>query len=302
MELNNKILIASPEQDYELIDSGENVKLERFGSVVMARPDPQALWPTDTAGPEWNKAVARFSKDGSSEERGEWKFSTSVPEKWVIEYAGLKLQIKPTPFKHTGLFPEQIINWKWSENLIKERIASGAVDAPRPQVLNLFGYTGGASLIAARAGAEVTHVDASKAAITWANENAELSGLSDKPIRWMLDDAAEFVKREIRRGKKYDAIIMDPPAFGRGAKGELWKIEEAFLPFFKNCIELLSDNPLFVIVNGYSAGYSAIAYAQNLNPLVEKFGGEIEAGELTIQETGPHKRLLPCGIVARWKR
>lgn len=273
------ILTIKAEGEYELLDSGNNYKLERYGKFVLSRPDPQALWSTDMK--NW-KFDVEFKED--------WN---KTIEPWAIDFGGLKLQIKLSPFKHTGLFPEQIVNWQWMEKLI--------VESKRPiKVLNLFGYTGGASLICAKAGAEVTHVDASKAAITWANENAKLSGLEDKPIRWILEDALEFVKREVRRGSKYDAIVMDPPSFGRGAKGEVWKIEEGFLPLIQDCFALLSENPLFFIVNGYSAGYSAIAYEENLKTLQQKFGGEIEAGELAIKDSKDH--LLPCGIVARWKK
>ena len=277
--MNIKILTTESQPEYELIDSGSNYKLERYGKFVLSRPDPQALWATDRK--NW-KFDAEFKDD--------WN---KTIEPWSIDFGGLKLQIKLSPFKHTGLFPEQIVNWQWMEKLITE--------SKQPvKVLNLFGYTGGASLICAKAGAEVTHVDASKSAITWANENASLSNLQDKPIRWILDDALEFVKKEIRRGNKYDAIVMDPPSFGRGAKGEVWKIEEGFLDLMDNCFKLLSDNPLFFVLNGYSAGYSAIAYEENLKPLQKKYGGSIESGELAIQDS--NKRLLPCGIVARWKK
>ena len=200
--------------------------------------------------------------------------------------------IKPTAFKHTGLFPEQEPNWQWIINNIKM--------AKRPvSVLNLFGYTGGAMLAALSAGAQVAHVDGSKSAITWAKENAVVSGLAGKPVRWILDDAREFVKREIRREVRYDGIVMDPPVFGHGPKKELWKIEDDFLGLMKICGEVLSKSPVFFLINGYSAGYSSIAYENNLSPLVEKFGGEIEKGELAIEESETG-RLLPAGIFARW--
>lgn len=276
--LDMKILITEKQPDYELLDSGNNTKLERYGKFVLSRPDPQALWPTDLK--NW-KFDAEFKDD--------WN---KTIEPWVIDFGGLKLQIKLSPFKHTGLFPEQIVNWQWMEEVLR--------DKKNVKVLNLFGYTGGASLICAKAGAEVTHVDASKSAITWANENAKLSGLEEKPIRWILDDALAFVKKEVRRGAKYDAIVMDPPSFGRGAKGEVWKIEEGFLDLMNDCFKLLSENPLFFVLNGYSAGYSAIAYEENLKPLVDRFGGEVESGELAIRDS--HNHLLPCGIVARWKK
>lgn len=278
------------EKDYELLDSGEGEKLERFGSFVLSRPDPQALWRKHLNEKDWKNAHASFSR---SEVSAEWTYKKEKLDKWSINFGGLKLWIKPTAFKHTGLFPEQYVNWDWMRNILKDN--SGA------DVLNLFGYTGGASLACAQAGAKVVHVDGSKSAITWARENAELSGLSDKPIRWILEDARIFVGREIKRGNKYDGIIMDPPAFGHGANKEVWKIEENFLPLVEDCIKLLKDKPLFFLINGYSAGYSAIAYRNVLNILTEKFGGSIEIGELTLPESGTN-RLLPCGIFARWSR
>ena len=215
-----------------------------------------------------------------------------MDDEWQIGFGDLKFNIKPTAFKHTGVFPEQEPNWQWTIEKIKK--------AGRPiKVLNLFGYTGGATLACLSAGAEVVHVDGSKAAINWAKENAELSGLDKKPVRWIIDDARKFVLREIKRGEKYDGIIMDPPSFGRGGKGEIWKIEDELLNLLENCLKILSDNPLFFLVNGYAAGYSAQAYKNALTPIVEKFGGEMEIGELTIEES-KSGRLLPCGIFARW--
>jgi 23S rRNA (cytosine1962-C5)-methyltransferase len=290
--MNSSILVTHASKDYELLDSGEGEKLERFGEVVLARPDPQALWRKHLPGAEWGKAHAVFSRDGAN---GSWKITKGTPEKWNIDFNGLRLSIKPTAFKHTGLFPEQSMNWEWMKRVI------GNADTKDIEVLNLFGYTGGASLICAEAGAKVVHVDASQAAINWGKENAELSGLRDKPIRWMLDDARVFVEREIKRLRKYDAIIMDPPAFGHGAKKELWKIEEHFLNLVEDCMKLLKDKPLFFLINGYSAGYSALAYRNNLLDLEKKFGGKVEIGELVIEETGS-KRLLPAGIFARWER
>lgn len=277
-------------KEYELLDSGEGEKLERFGSVILSRPDPQALWRKNLSSDEWKKADAIFNR---SEISGEWKYKKEKLEKWQIEFGGLKFWIKPTAFKHTGIFPEQAVNWDWMRGVLKNN--SGA------DILNLFGYTGGASLACAQVDAKVVHVDGSKSAITWARENAELSDLKEKPIRWILEDARIFVSRELKRGNKYDGIIMDPPAFGHGANKEIWKIEEDFLPLVEDCIKLLKDKPLFFIINGYSAGYSAIAYKNVLNVLVEKFGGSIEIGELTLEEKDS-KRSLPCGIFARWKR
>ena len=276
--------------EYELIDTGDGEKLEKFGSVVLSRPDPQALWRKNLPETDWKKADAVFTR---SETSGEWKYKKEKLEKWPINFGGLKFWIKPTAFKHTGLFPEQAVNWDWVRGLIE-----GKRDV---EVLNLFGYTGGASLACAQAGAKVVHVDGSKSAITWARENAELSGLAEKPIRWILEDARVFVGREVKRGNKYDAVIMDPPAFGHGAKKELWKIEEDFLPLVEDCFKLLKDEPLFFLINGYSAGYSAIAYKNVLEYLVKKYGGSIEIGELILEEK-QSKRALPCGIFARWKQ
>ena len=288
---NLKILKTLASAGYELLDSGEGEKLERYGKFVLSRPDPQALWEKRLPIAEWQKADAVFAHIGI---KGGWKKKPNVPEKWKIEFGGLSFFVKPTAFKHTGLFPEQEPNWRW----IIGKIKSAKLNRPI-SVLNLFGYTGGATLAALSAGASVAHIDGSKSAIIWAKENAALSGLADKPVRWILDDAREFVKREIRRGGCYDGIVMDPPAFGHGPKKELWKIEDDFLGFMKLCQEVLSDTPIFFLINGYSSGYSSIAYENNLSPLVKKFGGAIEKGELAIEESGSG-RLLPAGIFARW--
>ena len=307
--------------DYELIDSGNNEKLERFGGIVLSRPDPQALWPKKKGEDVWARADGVFVRKAKD---GEWRFagiktdkkdsaekSKDDYKKWPIAFNGLKFWIKPTPFKHVGLFPEHISNWDWLRKIISPAVAAAPV-GNEVEVLNLFGYTGGATLACAQAGAKVVHVDGSKSAIAWARENAELSGLADKPIRWILDDARAFVAREIKRGRLYDGIIMDPPAFGHGAENEVWKIEDDFIPLVADCMKLLkpktaeSQGPLFFLINGYSAGYSAIAYKNNVLPLVEQFGGVIETGELTIPETPQSSsipaRLLPAGIFARWSR
>jgi len=293
-------IITKPSKDYELLDSGNGQKLERFGGVVVARPDPQALWPKRLSETEWSKADATFEK-GDAGEKGSWKTRKTVPEKWDVSFDDLTFVIKPTPFKHVGIFPEQAENWQWMKKQITK--AMKADHKMEINVLNLFGYTGGATLACAEAGAHVTHVDASKAAITWANENATASHLESRPIRWILEDALAFVKKEAKRGKKYDAIVMDPPAFGRGSKGEVWKIEEKLLPLLEACFATLSDKPLFFIINGYAAGYSSLAYENNLKVLVEKYGGTLESGELAILESenkAGESRVLPCGIFSRW--
>lgn len=286
------MFILKTQIEYELLDTGDGEKLERFGSFVLRRPDPQALWKKILSPKEWADADACFENTANSK----WIFKKDVPKFWPIKFGGLDLKISPTPFKHTGLFPEQLLNWQWAEEIIVKAKKNGR----EVSVLNLFGYTGGASLSASKAGANVCHVDASKSAIAWGKENAELSGLTNSPIRWILDDAFEFVRKEIRRGKKYECIIMDPPAFGHGPDGEVWKIEESLVSFLDECKKLLSDDPLFFLVNGYAAGYSSVAYEQNIIDLKDKFGGQIEHGELLIEEKG--SRLLPCGIFARWSK
>jgi len=351
---NSDILRTIASADYELIDSGEGEKLERFGTHILSRPDPQALWRKRLSPAEWKKAGAHFTRE---EKGGGWSLKEGVPSAWDISFGGLKLRIKPTAFKHTGLFPEQEPNWEWMKKKIqdsrfkiqglsaadaelstgrglseraeivrpedssrpdrralRDREASSASPEKVPalaaqpsdiEVLNLFGYTGGATLACAQAGAKVVHIDSSKAAVAWARDNAELSGLADKPIRWIIEDARVFVSREIKRGRKYGGILMDPPAFGHGPAAELWKIEEHFLALMEDCMKLLSDKPVFFLVNGYSAGYSAIAYENNLLSLVKKFGGALETGELVIEETkkaGMDSRLLPAGIFVRWSR
>ncbi|MEI8249135.1 MAG: class I SAM-dependent methyltransferase [Candidatus Taylorbacteria bacterium] len=291
------IAITEASKGYELLDCGDNEKLERFGNVVLSRPDPQALWKKRLSVEEWKKAQGQFSRD---EQKADWTLSKDVPKKWDIEHGGLKFWIKPTAFKHTGLFPEQSTNWDWVRTQIEKRKNSGNNDI---EVLNLFGYTGGATLACAQAGAKVVHIDSSKSAVTWARENVELSGLADKPIRWIVEDARIFVEREIKRGRKYDGIIMDPPAFGHSPTSVLWKIENDLLDLIEGCMQLLKDKPLFFLINGYSAGYSAIAYRNNLLSIQKKYGGEIETGELTIVEKeipGQETRLLPAGIFARW--
>ncbi len=286
--MNRITLTTNPSKDYELLDSGGEEKLERFGSVLLSRPDPQALWEKSLGAGEWGRAQGRFERKGKE---GVWH-ATDLPKEWQIEFGGLNFLIKPTSFKHTGLFPEQLSNWEWMAKLLAQ--------AKEPNVLNLFGYTGGATIAAAKTGAKVTHVDASKTAVAWARQNAELSGLKDAPVRWMVEDAMKFIKREVNRGTKYDGIVMDPPAFGHGPKDELWKIEEDFIELVNLCRQLLSDDPLFFLINGYAAGYSPLAFVYNLEPLSKQFGGDIEYGDITIAQN--NGRLLPAGIFARWSR
>ncbi|MFA6797392.1 MAG: class I SAM-dependent methyltransferase [Candidatus Paceibacterota bacterium] len=288
------ILTTKPGSDYELIDSGNEEKLERYGKYVLRRPDPQALWNKTLSEKEWKNADAVFYQDG---DRKGWRKNKEMQNEWQISFDDLKFNIKPTAFKHTGVFPEQFINWRFIKSKVESEKLKGRKEPIK--ILNLFGYTGGATLAGLSAGAEVTHVDGSKSSVAWAKENAELSRLDKKPVRWIIDDARKFVMREIKRGVKYDGIIMDPPSFGRGGKGEIWKIEDDFLKLIEDCGKILSDKPIFFIINGYAAGYSSQAYYNALKPIMEKFGGKFEAGELTIEESR-NGRLLPCGIFVRW--
>ena len=282
--------IADNWKDYKVIDCSDGEKLERWGEYTLIRPDPQVLWsfPRKERGwREWNGHYHRSSKGG-----GEWEFR-KLPEQWEIHYGELTFHLKPFSFKHTGLFPEQAVNWDWFSEQIRT--------ANRPiKVLNLFAYTGGATCAAAKAGASVTHVDASKGMVTWAKENAKASGLEDAPIRWIVDDCVKFVEREIRRGNHYDAIIMDPPSYGRGPKGEIWKIEEKIHPFIQLCTQVLSDQPLFVLVNSYTTGLAPAVLTYMLaSELVPKHGGHVESQEigLPVERTG---LVLPCGAAGRW--
>lgn len=288
------IQITPQEKEYELLDSGFGEKLERFGDFVLARPDKEALWNKDLNKKVWDTANFHFEREG---QKTKWKIKKGTPDEWKIKYQNLTFLLKPTSFKHIGLFPEQIVNWMWMEKLIKKEISN----RKEIQVLNLFAYTGGATLICAKSGASVCHVDASKQSVNWAKENANLSGLSDYPIRWIIDDAILFLKREIKRGRKYDAIIMDPPSFGHGPKDEIWKIEEGFLVLVDLCKQLLSENPIFFLINGYTAGYSSIVYENNLKEVFKDRKGQIESGELVIAQKNSNK-LLPCGIFARWSK
>ena len=284
--------IADNWKDYEVIDTSSGEKLERWGDYLLIRPDPQVIWNTPRDNPGWKKKNGHYHR--SAKGGGEWEFF-HLPEEWSIHYRELTFRLKPFSFKHTGLFPEQAVNWDW----FSEKIRS----AGRPlKVLNLFAYTGGATLSAAKAGAAVTHVDASKGMVTWARENAVASGLSDAPVRWLVDDCVKFVEREIRRGNKYDGIIMDPPSYGRGPKGEIWKIEESIFPFLKLAAQILSDDPVFFLVNSYTTGLQPAVLTYMISSvLTPNFGGQVQSDEigLPVTESG---LILPFGASGRWSK
>lgn len=284
------LLIAQDWKDYELLDSGDGMKLERWGDVVLARPDPQVIWPCAGEWKNWDAWYHRSSKGG-----GRWDFRKKVPDSWTIRYRDLILKIAPTGFKHTGLFPEQAVNWDWCGEQIRAAKAQGR----EVSALNLFGYTGAATVAAAAAGASVCHVDAAKGMVEWCRENARLSKLADAPIRFIVDDCVAFVKREIRRGKKYDALIMDPPSYGHGASGEVWKLEEHLWPLLEDCRALLSDQPLFFLVNTYTTGLSPTALGNVMTRLLSKKGGKLSTGEVGLPISRDHM-CLPCGIYGRW--
>lgn len=284
--------IARDWHDYELMDAGNGEKLERWGKFILRRPDPQIIWTTKQENGLWKHADAHYHRHSSG--GGAWQYKQQLPERWTIQYDQLSFYVRPTNFKHTGLFPEQAVNWRW----IMDKISK----AQRPiKVLNLFAYTGGATVAAAYAGAEVCHVDAAKGMVQWAKENVRLSGLEDKPIRFITDDVFKFVQREERRGKRYDAIIMDPPAYGRGPNGEMWKLEKSLFPFLESCLQIMSDDPLFFLINSYTSGLSP-AVLHNLLSLTlsERYGGHIATGEigLPIKDSG---LVLPAGILGRWE-
>lgn len=282
--------IAENWKDYEVIDTSSGEKLERWGKYLLVRPDPQVIWNTPKDHSGWKKRNGHYHR--SSKGGGEWEFF-NLPEEWSIHYKELTFHLKPFNFKHTGLFPEQAVNWDWLSELIQK--------AGRPiKVLNLFAYTGGATVSAAKAGASVTHVDASKGMVNWAKENASSSGLSDAPIRFLVDDCVKFVEREIRRGNHYDAIIMDPPSYGRGPGGEIWKMEERIFPFLTLISQLLSDRPLFVLLNSYTTGLQPAVLSYMMNTVFKnRFGGRVEAEEIGLPVT-KSSLILPCGASGRW--
>lgn len=286
-------------KDYELLDATDGERLERWGDALLIRPDPQILWSTGRQHPLWKKAHARYHRSATG--GGHWETYRSLPDVWEISYesksadiTGLRFRLKPMGFKHTGLFPEQAVNWDAMARLIRR--------AGRPiRVLNLFGYTGGATLACVAAGAHVTHVDASKGMVAWGRENATCSGLADRPMRWLVDDCGKFVQREQRRGNTYDAILMDPPSYGRGPGGEIWKLEDQIYGLVSECVKLLSDTPLFFLINSYTTGLSPSVMQYMLGSLVTpRFGGVTEADEIGLPVT-QSGLVLPCGASAWWK-
>ena len=278
-------------KDYELLDCSGGERLERWGDYVLIRPDPQVIWDTPKTNSLWERADARYLR--SSEGGGHWEFRRKLPEEWEIGYKNLRFRISPTGFKHTGLFPEQAVNWDYAQQMIKSA-------GRNIRVLNLFAYTGAATLAAAEAGASVCHVDAAKGMVRWARENAALSKLEEKPVRWIVDDCAKFVEREIRRDSFYDAVILDPPSYGRGPAGEVWKLEDQIYDLIALCKGVLTEKPLFVMLNSYTTGLSASAMEYVLGANQRPFGGSLESGEigLPVKETG---MVLPCGSTAIWK-
>ncbi len=286
--------IADRWKDYEVIDCSEGEKLERWGRYILLRPDPQVIWETPKKDPRWSKLNAHYHR--SRRGGGEWEFF-DLPEQWGIRYGDLRFALKPFSFKHTGLFPEQAVNWDWFSGKIRRRAEQ---TGKSPRVLNLFAYTGGATLAAAAAGASVTHVDASKGMVTWAKENAHASGLSEAPVRWLVDDCVKFVEREIRRGNHYDGIIMDPPSYGRGPKGEVWKIEEKIYPLVCLCEKLLSEDPLFFLINSYTTGLQPAVLSYMLHSAIAGVhGGKVEADEVGLP-VSVNGLVLPCGASGRW--
>ena len=283
---------AAEWKDYELIDTSGGERLERWGEILLIRPDPQIIWNTPKTDPRWKQAHARYLRSNTG--GGRWEEYRKMPPVWKIGYGGMTFRLKTMGFKHTGIFPEQAVNWDFAMEKIRT--------AGRPiKVLNLFGYTGAASLACAAAGAQVCHVDASKGMVAWAKENAEASGLREKPVRWLVDDCMKFVQREQRRGNTYDAIIMDPPSYGRGPGGEVWKLEEQLYSLVEQCIPVLSEHPLFFLLNSYTAGLSPSVMEYLLGVLLKnRFGGKLSSGEIGLPVSASGF-VLPCGSTAIWE-
>jgi 23S rRNA (cytosine1962-C5)-methyltransferase len=284
------IRVAENWKDFELLDSGDGQKLERWGEQLLSRPDPQALW-RKSSPKRWLKADGVYHRDEKG--GGHWEFKAPLPHSWQVSYGDLTFKVKPTDFKHTGLFPEQAINWDWA--MAKVRSAGRSISA-----LNLFGYTGAASIALARAGAKVAHVDAAKGMVQWCKDNAALNGLSAAPIRYLVDDVSKFVERELRRGHKYDAVILDPPSYGRGKEGETWKLEKHLMPLLELCRKVLSPKPLFVLANSYTAGLSPTVLENLIRDMCHGLKGQCHAGELGLRQSSDGK-ILPCGISCRWE-
>ncbi len=290
--------LADQWKDYKVIDCSKGEKLERWGDYLLVRPDPQVIWDTPKKETGWRKMNGHYHR--SSKGGGEWEFF-QLPKEWTIQYSlpinkKLTFHLKPFSFKHTGLFPEQAANWNWFSQLIADAVSKGR----QVKVLNLFAYTGGATLAAAAAGASVTHVDASKGMVTWAKENAISSGLKDAPIRWLVDDCVKFVEREIRRGNHYDAIIMDPPSYGRGPKGEIWKIEESVYPLIQLCSQILTDNPLFFLINSYTTGLQPAVLSYMISTVLGTANGTVTASEIGLPVSS-NGLVLPCGASGRYE-
>ena len=283
--------IANEWKDYEIIDMANGEKIERWGNITLIRPDPQIIWKNKSFPNEWKKANAKYTRSNTG--GGGWDYQKRLPESWQVKYKNLTFNIKPMGFKHTGLFPEQAVNWDWMINKIKN---SGR----EIKVLNLFAYTGGATVACLSAGASVCHVDSSKGMTTWAKENVESSGLRNRPVRFIIDDVIKFVQREIRRGNKYDAIIMDPPSYGRGKNGEVWQFENNISDLVELCIQILSDNPLFFLINSYTTGISSKVLENLLELNMKKYKGKISSGEIGLPMKNS-KLVLPCGIYGRWE-
>jgi 23S rRNA (cytosine1962-C5)-methyltransferase len=285
------ILICPGWKDYQLLDSGNGLKLERFGTHRLVRPEAEAIWSPTLPEKEWHAAEAVF-RSSPEENGGHWEMRQTLPERWTLDYNGLKFYVQTSASRHLGAFPEQSVGWDWIENQIG--------DAKRPiRVLNLFGYTGLASLAAARAGAQVTHLDASRKAVTWANDNLKLSGLGDHPVRWIVDDALKFVQREARRGSTYDGLILDPPKFGRGPKGEVWEFYKLIPELLSACRQVLSPHPCFILLTAYAVKASSLTLRTAVGEMMAGFKGIIEAGELALKEQSAG-RLLSTAIFARW--
>ena len=288
--------LANEWKDYKILDMADGQKLERWGEVVLSRPDPQIIWKSKSFPSKWKEINAEYhrSKTGG----GAWEFKKKMPKQWQVKYKKLIFNIKPMGFKHTGLFPEQAVNWDW----MIEKIQKEKKNKKEVKVLNLFAYTGGATVACLSAGASVCHVDSSKGMTTWAKENVISSGLQDRPVRFIIDDVVKFVNREIRRGNKYDAIIMDPPSYGRGAKGEVWQFENNIYDLVELCSNVLSDDPLFFLINSYTTGISSQVLKNILNMVIDKkYRGEIDAGEIGLPMENS-KLILPCGIYGRWEK